>query len=207
MYVGVHGASTSGDAGFHEVAERYETWRDRWVSAVGKDPSRNVPELLDGSLWFRNGYPYPDWTAEVIRPSQFGYLVLSATTERRSSPYIAVEAVFSRLEDAGKHVLTLIGDMLRLECKLEPVYRQWQRSGISAALQKSVADQQVVEFIATYNGVSRDVVERVMHKYSVRAMPSSYAHLSSSDEPTSRVLTMSYDELDATLADGLNVTG
>ncbi|VAZ84228.1 hypothetical protein LAUMK42_03047 [Mycobacterium persicum] len=46
-----------------------------------------------------------------------------------------------------------------------------------------------------------------MHKYSVRAMPSSYAHLSSSDEPTSRVLTMSYDELDATLAEGLNVTG
>ncbi|VAZ61074.1 hypothetical protein LAUMK22_02883 [Mycobacterium kansasii] len=97
--------------------------------------------------------------------------------------------------------LHLVGDMLRLECKLEPVYRQWQRSGISAALQKSVADKQVVEFIATYNGVSRDVVERFMHKYSVTAMPSSYAHLSSSDEPTSRVLTMSYDELDAALAE------
>ncbi len=106
MYVGVDGGSHSGDAGFHEVAERYETWRHRWVSAIGKEPSRNAPELMDGSLWFRNGYPHSDWTAEVIRPSQFGYLVLSATTERRSSPHIAVEAVFSRLEDAGKHVLT-----------------------------------------------------------------------------------------------------
>ncbi|WP_204079938.1 hypothetical protein [Mycobacterium riyadhense] len=201
----IQGERLSDYPGLQEVADRYETWRRRWLSTTGIESSRGSPEFSDRCLWFRNGYPYPDWTATIIEPSHLGFLVLSATTERRNSPLIAVEAVFTRLEDAGKYVLAFFGDMLRLECKLEPLYRQWRRAGICSCLEKGTAEQQVVEFIANYNGVSRDVIDRLTHKYWVKAEPERYAHLSSFDEPTSRVLTMSYNELDVMLTEGLGV--
>lgn len=203
MDVAIHRDSFSDEAGFQELIDRYETWRRLWVSATGKEPSRDAAELSDGRLWLRDGYPHPDWTARIIEPYSFGYVVLSATTERRSSPHIAVEAVFSHLEDAGKYVIAYLGDMLRLECKLEPLYRKWQRFGLSDNLDKGAIDQQIVHFIADHNGVSQDVVQRFMHKYSLKSDPGRYAHLASSEEPISRVLTVSYDELDAMLAEGL----
>ncbi|KAA1248679.1 hypothetical protein F0Q45_19250 [Mycobacterium simiae] len=72
-------------------------------------------------------------------------------------------------------------------------------------IRKKAADQKIVEFIAEYNGVSRDVVKRLMHKYLVKAAPDRYAHLPNSGEPTSQVLTMSYAELDSALTEGLGV--
>ncbi len=206
MDAGVHGESSSDDTGLLEVADRYETWRRRWVSVTGKEPSRDAPELSDGRLWFRDGYPHPDWTARIIESSNVGYLVLSVTTERRNTPRAAVEAVFSHLEDAGKYVIAFIGDMLRLEYKLEPLYRQWRTFGVDSALEKGAADDEIVQFIADYNDVSRDTVQRLVYKYSVKAQPARYAHLATADEPTSRVLTLSYDELDAILIDGLGAT-
>ena len=203
MDADIRGESLSDDTGLQQSADRYESWLRRWALATGTEPSRNVPELKDGRLWFRDRYPYPDWTARIIEPSHDGYLVLAATTERRNTPHITVEAIFSRLEDAGKHVIVFIGDMLRMECKLEPLYRQWRRSGISSAVEKDAGDQQVIRFIADYNGVSPDTVQRLVHKYSVKAEPGRYAHLAASDEPTSQVLTLSYDELDALLTEGL----
>lgn len=130
--------------------------------------------------------------------------VLNVTTERRKSPHGTVNAVFSCLEDAGKYVLAFVGDMLRLERGLEPLYRRWRQCGIGSALERSHADQRVVDFIADHNDVSRDVIRKFTHKYSVQRHPNRCAHLSSSDEPMSRVLTMSYDELDSMLIYGLS---
>lgn len=93
--------------------------------------------------------------------------------------------------------------MLRRECKLEPRYREWQQSGISSSLTKSDAEQSVVAFIANINDIPQDTIHQFVHKYSVRDEPNRYAYLASSDEPRSRILALTFEELDAILAEGL----
>jgi hypothetical protein len=200
---GVHSQGFLDGAGFDELMYRYEAWRQRWASLTGNEPSRDSPELADGRLWFRDGYPHPDWTAWVIEPNDIGYLVKRVTTERTNTPRISVEAVYSRLDDAGKRLIVHIGDLLRVNCGAEPLYRRWQRSGLSDDLEKGAADERVSEFIAEYNNISPDVVRQLLHKYSLKLELEHYAYLPSSDEPISRILTLSYGELDSMLMDGL----
>lgn len=203
MDIGASATGLSDEPELKTVVDRYETWRRRWVSLTGREPSRDLPELSDGRLWFRDGFPHPDWTARIIESAPYGYVVLDSTTERRISPDITVRAIFSRFEDAGKYIIAQAGDMLRRECKLEPRYREWHRFGLSDKLQKSDSDPTAVGFIADYNGIAPDTVQQLIHKYSVKTQPNRCAHLASSDEPYSRILTLSFDELDATLTDGL----
>lgn len=203
MDIGASARALSDEPGLKTVVDRYETWRRRWISLTGHEPSRDAPELSDGRLWFRDGFPHPDWRARIIEPAPYGYVVLDATTERKISPDITVSAIFSRLEDAGKYIIAQAGDMLRRECKMEPRYREWHRSGLSDELQKSEGDRDAVRFIADYNRIAPEAVQRLIHKYSVKTQPNRCAHLASSDEPYSRVLTLSYDELDALLTEGV----
>lgn len=203
MSVGASASGFSDNPGLQKLVNHYDAWLRRWASLTGREPSRSAPEFSEGRLWFRDGFPHPDWTARIIQPSGYGYLVLRATTERRVSPLITIDAVFSDLEDAAKYVIMHVGDMLRRECQLEPRYREWSQLGLSGEVHKSESEQPVVDFIAEYNGVAQDSVQRFVHKYTVKTEPDRYAHLSSSEEPRSRVLTLSYDELDETLAEGL----
>jgi hypothetical protein len=196
----------SDQSGLTELIERYDAWRSRWTAVTGNEPSWCAAELLDGQLWIRDGYPYPDWKAKVIEQGEFGYLVLTATTERSNSPRIAIESIFSNLEDAGKYIVVNLGDKLRLESNLEPLFRKWHGSGLDDSLNKESADERTVQFIANYNSVEEDVVRQFIHKYSLREHPDHVAYLSPADEPKSRVLVESYDALDSMLTDGLERT-
>ncbi|WP_293349482.1 hypothetical protein [Mycobacterium sp.] len=189
--------------GLTELISRYDAWRSRWTAVTGNESSWGAAELLDGRLWIRDGYPYPDWKAKVIEPCELGYLVLSATTERSNSPRTAIESVFSNLDDAGKYVIVNLGDMVRRKRNIEPLYRKWQRSGLYSDLTKEPVDEPVVQFIADYNGVEDDLVRQFIHKYSLRERPDRYAYLTPADEPKSRILVESYDALDEVLTEGL----
>lgn len=203
MNVSGYGEHFSDQPGLTELTDRYDEWRSRWASVTGNEPSWIAAELVDGQLWIRDGYPYPDWKAKVIEPCEFGYLVLSATTEKRNSARTAIEAVFSHLEDAGKYIIVNLGDIVRLKSNLEPLYRAWRRSGLDSNLDKEAPDERVVQLIADFNHVGKDVVRQSIHKYSLRERPGRYAYLSPADEPKSRILVESYGALDATLTEGL----
>lgn len=69
MEVPADGEGSPDTASLQELASRYELWRSRWVSATGQESSRGAAELSDGTLWFRDGYPYPDWFAQAIEHS------------------------------------------------------------------------------------------------------------------------------------------
>jgi hypothetical protein len=74
---------------------------------------------------------------------------------------------------------------------------------MSDTLEISPPDPTVTEFIAKYNDVSPEVMQQFLHKYILKSEPERHAHLASSDEPLSRVLGFSYDELDGMLMEGL----
>ncbi|HZU48392.1 MAG TPA: hypothetical protein VFA16_14255 [Mycobacterium sp.] len=197
------GATPSERAYWRELVDRYETWRQRWLSTVGTTRG-DAAEWSDSRLWFRDGYPYPDWRGLALERSGNGYLVLTVWTERRTSPGIAIKSMYSRLEDAGKYVIADIGDSLRKECGLEPLFQQWQRAGVRDGIAKSSdVDENIVRFIADRNGVSHDVIRRFTHKYSVKSEPSVYAYSATSSEPMVNVMLLSYDELDTLLCEGL----
>lgn len=203
MDVGGSARTLSGEPGLETLLDHYDAWRRRWALLTGRDSSRNAPDLSDGQLWFRDGFPHPDWTARIIQSSNVGFAVCRATTERTTSPRISADAVFSHFEDAGKFLIAHFGDMLRRECNLEPRLREWRRSGLSDELCKSDSDQSVVDFIADFNDIGQGDIQRLVHQYSVKAEPDRRAYLASSEEPRSRVLTLTYNQLDAVLADGL----
>jgi hypothetical protein len=107
------------------------------------------------------------------------------------------------LDDAGKRLIVHIGDLLRVNCGLEPLYRRWQQLGVSDDIEKSAADQRVSHFIAERNNISPDVVQQFMHRYTLKSEPEQYAYLTSSDEPLSRTLALSYEKLESMLLDGI----
>lgn len=67
--------------GVIELLDRYEKWR-RIFSYSGKAPP-NIPDSEGGRLYFRRGYPHPDWSAYLLASTpDDDYCVLHASTER-----------------------------------------------------------------------------------------------------------------------------
>jgi hypothetical protein len=168
-------------AGIAELIERYNMWRTIYTRA-GK-PARNEPQWVDGSLWLRDGYPHPDWSAFVIQPEASGYKVLRASTERRIDPVLSYQGFFSRLQDAGKFIIAAVGDYLRIERRLDPIAWRWQDAGLDPAVEELVKSDDEVT-------------------YRLRQNSDAYCVMTLGDRPYSHLLPLTYDELTDVLLQG-----
>jgi hypothetical protein len=171
------------------LVTRYNKWRRIYRYAGKASFAPDEPDFDDGRLYFRRGYPLPDWTAYIIEPTADNeFRVLRASTERRNTPAEAEEAVFSRIQDAGKYLLYKAATPLRTESHLESITQKWRAEGLDRRVEK--------------NPISDDRA-----KYSLRSDPSIYfVAYSGGIQPYNHILPLSYDELDDVLLEGFQTT-
>lgn len=165
-----------------ELLDHYNKWRQVHRNAGKFEP--NEPDWEDGRLYFRNGYPYPDWSAYILRATDSLYEVLHASTERRNTPAESSQAVFSRVQDAGKFIVYEVADLLRSSLGLQPLARRWREAGLDPEVEKIVvSDKQA--------------------RYELKSDQSAYfLAYSGGVQPFHRILLLTYDELDAELLEG-----
>jgi hypothetical protein len=168
-----------------ELVTRYNKWRRIYGYAGKPRLAPDEPDWESGRLYFRNGYPFPDWTAYIIEAAAAGeFNVLRASTERRNTPAESMEAVFSRIDDAGKFIIYKAATSLRVDCRMESITQKWRAEGLNKRVDKLI--------------VSEDQA-----KYVLRSDPTVYfIAYSGGIQPYNHILPLTYDELDAVLLEG-----
>ncbi|MDI3315988.1 MAG: hypothetical protein QJR12_17485 [Mycobacterium sp.] len=174
-----------------ELIDRYNKWRRVYQYAGKGRLAPDEPDWENGRLYFRRGYPYPDWTAYIIESdTDENFRVLHASTERRNTPIESLQAVFSRIEDAGKFIIYETVTDLRADCRMQSTTRKWRAQGLDPNVEKvMISDKQA--------------------KYILRSDPKVYfIAYSGGIQPYNHILPISYDELDAVLLEDFpeNVT-
>ncbi|BCO37293.1 hypothetical protein BMW24_013145 [Mycobacterium heckeshornense] len=165
-----------------ELVDHYNKWR-RIYGYAGKSAPDEV-DWEDERLYFRYGYPYPDWWAYIVEATADGnFRCLRASTERRATPIESTEGTFARLQDAGKYTVYEVAETLRIDCRMEPISWKWDDAGLDPEVDAHVQSDQVV-------------------KYVLRSNPQAFFIMTRGDMPYSHILPLSYDELDAILLDG-----
>lgn len=169
-------------SGISELISRYNKWR-RIYSYAGKS-APDKAEWDSGRLYFRFGYPHPDWWAFILEATVDGhYQCLRASTERSAVPIESPQGIFARIDDAGKYLIYGIAESLRIDCRLEPVSWRWDDEGLDSQVDVHIQSDRVV-------------------KYVMRNNPDAYCIMTRGDMPYSHILPLSYDELDELLLDG-----
>ncbi|MEC4765564.1 hypothetical protein VT930_21075 [Mycobacterium sherrisii] len=162
-----------------ELIDHYEKWR-RIYSYAGEAPP-DEPDWEDNRLYFRIGYPYPDWSALVLEMAPDGlYRVLQVSTERRNEPVESLRGVFSRIEDAGKFIIYKVATSLMIGCNMDPLSWRWDDEGINPEVDIHIQSDAIT-------------------KYVLREKPEAYFIMTRGDMPYSHLLPLSYDRLDAEL--------
>lgn len=172
-----------GDPDIAELLVRYSAWR-RIYSYAGQPP----PDEADweaGRLFFRFGFPHPDWWAYVLEASTGEYTVSRISTERSVVPIESPKGNFSRIQDAGKFMIYEVAESLRIDCRLEPLSWKWDDEGLDPRVDVQIKSDQEV-------------------RYALRDNPDAYFVMTRGDIPFSHILPLSYDELDASLLDGFS---
>ncbi|SOJ55789.1 hypothetical protein MSIMFB_03268 [Mycobacterium simulans] len=166
-----------------QLIARYHNWRRIYRYADGEVP--NEPDWVDGRLYFRNGYPYPGWSAFILEAtSDRKYRVLHTSTERRNTSVESSRATFSRLQDAGKYIIYDVADALRVRLGLKPLEQKWRATGLDPRVDKiAISEKQA--------------------KYLLRSDEKVYfLAYSGGVQPYNHILSLSYDQLDTVLRDG-----
>ena len=129
---------------FSEVVQRFDRWRTV-AKALGQQPY-DAPAFEDERLYFRSDYAeqiakWPrareegDWGAYIIDPTSGGMycVVRSLWHERATHRSEAVEAVFSRAEDAGKYIIARVASSIRFDNGLTSQTVLWREQGLGLA--------------------------------------------------------------------------
>jgi hypothetical protein len=168
-----------------EFITRYKKWCRIYRYAGKGSSAPDEPAVEDGRVHLRRGYPLPDWTGYVVETNAEGeFRVLRVSTERRNTPAEAQEALFSRIEDAGKYLVYKVATSLRVESHLPSITQKWRADGLDDRVDKVI--------------ISNDQA-----KYSLRSDPGVYfVAYSGGIQPYNHILPLSYDELDEILLEG-----
>lgn len=175
--------SAMNDRDTSELIDRYNKWRT--IYGYADELAPNEPDWEDGRLYFRSGYPNPDWSAFIVEATEDGlYKVAHASTERREYPVESSRAIFSRFEDAGKYIIYEVADLLRVARQLEPLDRKWRAAGLDPRVDKVIVSEKQA-------------------KYELRENRSAFfLAYSGGVQPYNHILPLSYEQLDAALLEG-----
>jgi hypothetical protein len=166
-----------------KLLARYDAWR-RIYSYAGESPPDEA-DWEDGRLFFRFGYPHPDWWAYVLEDAGGDYRVSRISTERSAVPIESLKGRFSRIQDAGKFMIYEVAESLRINCRLEPLSWKWDDEGLDSHVEAQIKSDREV-------------------KYALRGNPQAYFIMTRGDMPYSHILPLSYDDLDANLLNGFS---
>ncbi|MGE2837133.1 hypothetical protein [Mycobacterium sp. SMC-4] len=167
-----------------ELLARYNRWRDIYTQAGV--PAWDYPEVSAGRLYFRHGYPHPDWYGFAIsQDADDHFAVLKVSTERRNTPAEGVDTTFSSIREAGKYIIYNIGNFLRIERRLDPISWSFRDAGMSPEVEKVLISERYA-------------------RYQLRESPETYFITGARGISwTNWLLTLSYDDVDRRLSDGL----
>lgn len=202
-------------ADFIEVIDRFDKWRTIAIS-LGLRPY-DAPDFENGRLYFRSDYTeqvskWPpareqgDWGAYIIEttPTGFFCVVRSLWHERAPQRTERPEALFSRAEDAGKYVIAQAADEIHVGLRLESQFLKWEAQGLGPSIDiETPSDDDLQEFIKRIPGITVSSARQHRTKYKLVGHPEVFAVTSSGNGPYMHVLTLSFDQLDSQLANGL----
>ncbi|OCB62970.1 hypothetical protein A5677_10970 [Mycobacterium malmoense] len=124
--------------------------------------------------------------------------------ERASKRSEKIEALFSHPVDAGKYIVLRMGDNLRSHLRLETLFMRWDDRGLSPLLEVASAEPDVIDFFCKKAPtLERESAERGLKRYALKADPRSYGFALPSEQTNMEVLALSFDELTATLLEGM----
>lgn len=204
---------------FGEVLSRFERWRTI-AAALGQKPY-DKPDFEGSRLYFRSGYAeqvakWPaarergDWGAYVIEQTPTGLfnVIRSLWHERAPKRTETIEAVFSQAEDAGKYVIANVGlsirGSLRPRIKLPLLYVIWENRNLRPAIITVTPPADIVqELISSMSDANPEMIRKYLEMYVLHDTPEVYAMTFPSSSPYMHVLALSFDQLDAELAEGL----
>ena len=180
---------------FTATVRNFDHWRAAWLRCF-QTQDWTPAEVEGDRVYFRRGFPHPDWSAYGIDVSTDLAVVLSLTTERRNEPLVSVEAVFSRTEDAEKFVIATIADLVRIAAKQEPIFWQWEDAGIDPRLGVAKVTDSDLAVCKEIRGLSHLPAAEVFTCYFTAGDKASFGLVSNANAPLSRVILMSFDDMD-----------
>jgi hypothetical protein len=202
---------------FSEVTRRFERWQTI-AKMIGQEPY-DEPDFEDGRLYFRFGFTaqatkWPDaatkgdWSAYVIESSgaDLFNVIRSLWHERDFERSDDLEAVFSRPEGAGKYVIAQVADSIRVAGRAASQFTKWEQQGLDPAVSVTRPPDSLIQyFVDSRPGTRLQFAEEYLKKYSLNSNPSEYGVTLPANWPYMQVISLSFDELDTQLLDGLQL--
>lgn len=171
------------DPDIAELLARYNSWR-RIYHYAGESPPDEA-DWENDRLFFRFGFPHPDWWAYVLEGVNGEYAVSRVSTERSAVPFETPKGRFSRIQDAGKFMIYEVAESLRISHRLEPLSWKWDDEGLDPHVDAHIKSDREV-------------------KYVLRDNPHVFFVMTRGDAFYTHILPLSYDELDAKLLEGFS---
>jgi hypothetical protein len=213
--VDLDGGGADADSESTEVIRYYDLW-SKIANFAGKGPY-DAADWKDGSLYFRSDYSekhkkWPEWAengywgAWIITSAPEGYfcVVRSLLHERAALRSEDIEVMFSRFSDAGKFVISQIGDSVRSSLQLRTLFIKWDDRGLDPRIRIEPASKDTVDFLNRECPTLKEgFAEQHLKRYTFEEAPSSHGFALPAQQPRMEVLTLSFEELTAALLDGM----
>jgi hypothetical protein len=194
-----------------ELTRYYELWR-KIANFVGDGPYDQA-SWEDDRLYFRSDYSekvkqWPqwaeqgDWGAWIITPTPKGYfcVIRSLVHERSTQRSESLEAVFSSFTDAGKYVVTRIGDGVRTSLRLKSSFLKWEACGLNPRIRVEPAKQNAIDlFDQKSSSQIEDYLEKHLKSYRLEDDPDVYGITLYYKQPSMEILALSFEDLTAAL--------
>ncbi|WP_197380554.1 hypothetical protein [Mycolicibacterium mengxianglii] len=192
----------NGDDKLSVVVSNLDHWSTSWNNLTGT-PEWDSPVVVGSRIWFRRGYPHPDWSAFGIDISAGVATVLRLTTERRSAPLTSVVATFTDLGDAGKYVIATVADFLRTNSGLDPIHWEWKRLGVDDRIDITSASDEDIAAMTSMPDVDNAIPSAYLKRYVVTSRPTQFACLSDGKAAMSRVMLLDFGEVNSIFGRGM----
>ncbi|OBA61789.1 hypothetical protein A5647_09895 [Mycobacterium sp. 1100029.7] len=115
-----------------------------------------------------------------------------------------IEVMFSRVSDAGKYIISAIGDSVRSSVRLETLFVKWHDRGLDPRIQIEPASEEAVEFLNRECPTLKvGFAARHLKRYTFEESPQHYGFALPAEQPRMEVLALSFEELTAALLDGM----